>query len=106
MFCPKCGTQNDHDMKFCRAWGENLTVISQAMSKHLPVMLASKLDDYLERKNERIRRDGVLTGLSALFLMGSGIWQVISSAGGWPAFFMFVGALILLATSGWDMLAY
>ena len=106
MFCPKCGAENDSDMKFCRACGENLTVISQAMSKHMPVMIASKLDNYLEQKNERIRRDGVLTGLSALFLLGSGIWQVISSAWGWPAVFMFVGAFILFAASIWDMLAY
>jgi hypothetical protein len=106
MFCPKCGAQNDSDMKFCRACGENLTVILQAMSKRMPVMIASKLDNYLEQKNERIRRDGVLTGLSALFLLGSGIWQVISNAWGWSAVFMFVGAFILLTASTWDMLAY
>jgi hypothetical protein len=106
MFCPKCGAQNDGDMKFCRACGENLTVISQAMSKHLPVILASKLDNYLEQKNERIRRDGVMTGLSGLFLLLSGILQVTLSAGGWPAVFMFAGAFILLTASMWDTLVY
>ena len=56
MYCPKCGIQND-ETKFCRGCGENLKVISQAMSKRLPVILASKMDAYLERKNERFRRN-------------------------------------------------
>jgi len=46
--------------------GENLTVVAQAMSRHLPVRLVSKLDDYLGRKHERLKRDSVLTGLSGL----------------------------------------
>jgi uncharacterized membrane protein YvbJ len=57
MYCPKCAEPNADDTKFCRACGENLTVVAQAMSKHLPVVLVSKLDEYLGRKDERIRRD-------------------------------------------------
>jgi hypothetical protein len=105
MYCPKCAAPNSDDVRFCRVCGENLTVIAQAMSRHLPVMLVSKLDDYLERKHERLRRDSVLTGLSGLFLLLSGIWQV-THAGGWPAAFMLLGALILFLVSTWDLLAY
>jgi len=105
MYCPKCAAPNSDDVKFCRVCGENLTVVAQAMSKHLPVTLVSKLDNYLERKHERLRRDSILTGLSGLFLLLSGIWQGMH-AGGWPIVFMLLGALIFFLVSAWDMLAY
>ena len=107
MYCPKCAEPNSEGVKFCRACGENLTVIAQAMSRHLPVVLVSKLDEYVERKSERMRRDGILTGASGAFLLVSGIWQMASNPGAWlPAAFMFVGALIMLMVSMWDLLAY
>ena len=105
MYCPHCAAPNNNDVRFCRACGENLTVVAQAMSQHLPVRLVSKLDGYLERKHERLRRDSYLTGLSALFLLLSGIWQW-THAGGWPTAFMLSGALILFLVSAWDLLAY
>jgi len=107
MYCPKCAEPNSEEVKYCRACGENLTVIAQAMSKHMPIMLISKLDEYLARKNERLRRDGIVTGLAGLFLLISGIWQVASNAGAsLPAVFMFAGALIMFMMSLWDILAY
>ena len=106
MYCPKCANPNGDDAKYCRVCGENLTVIAQAMSRHLPVTLVSKLDDYLGRKHERLRRDSIMTGLTSLFLLISGIWH-LSSGGTWlPAVFMFVGALLLFMSSMWDMFAY
>lgn len=105
MYCPHCAAPNNSEVRFCRACGENLTVIAQAMSQHLPVRLVSKLDGYLDRKHERLRRDSCLTGLSALFLLLSGIWQW-THAGGWPTAFMLSGALILFLVSAWDLLAY
>ncbi|HKC65928.1 MAG TPA: zinc ribbon domain-containing protein [Pyrinomonadaceae bacterium] len=107
MYCPKCAQANSDDAKFCRTCGENLTVIAQAMSKHLPVMIASKLDEHIARKENRLRRDGLMTGLSGILLLFSGIWQVAAHTGAWvSALFMFVGAFILLLASGWDLLAY
>lgn len=106
MYCPNCAAQNDiQEVKFCRQCGENLTVVAQAMSKHLPVMLIGKLDNYLERKHERLKRDSILTGLSASFLLFSGIWQWTHMAG-WPTVFMLVGAAILFLMSAWDFVAY
>jgi hypothetical protein len=85
--------------------GENLTVVAQAMARHFPVTLVSKLDSYLERKHERLRRDSILTGLSGLFLLLSGIWQGMH-AGGWPTLFMLLGALVFFVVSTWDLLVY
>src|SRR5258707_10937639 len=102
MYCPKCAAPNSDQVKFCRQCGENLSIVAQAMSKHLPVRLVSKLDNYLERKHERLRRDSILTGLSGLFLLLSGTWQGMH-AGGWPTVFMLLGALIFFLVSAWDM---
>ena len=105
MYCPSCAANNSNDVKFCRQCGANLTVVVQAMSGHLPLKMVSALDSYLERKHERLRRDSILTGLSGLFLLLSGIWQA-THAGGWPAVFMFVGAFVFFLISAWDMLAF
>ncbi len=54
-----------------------------------------------------MRRDGILTGFSGVFLLVSGIWQLASNPAAWlPAVFMFVGAFIMLIVSMWDMLAF
>ena len=106
MYCPKCAEPNSEEVKFCRACGENLTVIAQAMSKHMPMMLISRLDEYLARKNERLRRDGIMTGLSGVFLLLSGIWQASTAGVRLPAVLMFVGALIMFMMSLWDLLAH
>lgn len=55
MYCPRCGAQNADATKFCRACGDDLSIVAQAMTRHLPAVLADKLDAYLVRKNERIR---------------------------------------------------
>ena len=37
MYCPKCGAQAADETKYCRACGQSLTLISQAMVKSFPV---------------------------------------------------------------------
>src|SRR5262245_2923812 len=37
MYCPNCGAQAADETKYCRACGQSLTLISQAMMKSLPV---------------------------------------------------------------------
>jgi hypothetical protein len=78
MYCPKCGARNDEGTKFCRACGENLKIISQAMTRRLPVFLASKMDAYLERKNERLRRDSILAAVSGCLFLFLGIRALIT----------------------------
>jgi zinc-ribbon domain len=36
MFCPKCGTQNIEDAKFCRGCGADIALVPQAMTGQLP----------------------------------------------------------------------
>lgn len=39
MFCPKCGTKNPDDGKFCRSCGSDLAAVNAAMSGDLPAVL-------------------------------------------------------------------
>ncbi len=109
MYCPKCGAQNDQGAKFCRGCGENLKVISQAMSKRLPIILASKMDAYLERKNERIRRDSVLAALNGCVFLFLGIRQLLSGAGGLSfggSWFPILFGCFMLLHGLWDHMVY
>ena len=105
MYCPKCGTQNNDDVKFCRGCGENLKVISQAMSRRLPVILASKMDAYFERKNERFRRDSILSAIIGSLWLLFGIKILITGGGSSPGFPIIVGCLMLI-WSFWQHLVY
>ncbi len=107
MYCPKCGNQNTEETKYCRSCGENLQAISQVMKSRLPVLLASKLDAYLERRNELIRRDGIVSALSGMVFLLMGIANRIWGDGGWSGFGvpMFLACFMLLS-SFWNYLAY
>ncbi|HEX9630498.1 MAG TPA: zinc-ribbon domain-containing protein [Pyrinomonadaceae bacterium] len=107
MYCPKCGIQNNDETKFCRGCGENLKVVSQAMSRHLPVILASKMDAYLERKNSRIRRDSIFGALSGTIFLICGLYFIIEGKTSWARslFFVATGCIALL-WSLWDHLVY
>ena len=107
MYCPKCGIQNNDETKFCRGCGENLKVVSQAMSRHLPVILASKMDAYLERKNSRIRRDSIYSALSGTIFLICGLYFIIEGKTSWARslFFVATGCIALL-WSLWVHLVY
>jgi hypothetical protein len=36
MYCPKCSAQNIEDAQYCRGCGENISLVSQAMTGQLP----------------------------------------------------------------------
>lgn len=36
MYCPRCGTENIEDARFCRGCGADIGLVSQALSGHLP----------------------------------------------------------------------
>ena len=92
-------------MKFCRGCGENLKVISQAMSGRLPVILASKMDAYFESKNERFRRDSILGAVIGSLWLLFGIKTLITGGGNLPGFHIIVGCVVLL-WSFWQHMVY
>ena len=107
MYCPKCGIQNDDETKFCRGCGENLKVISQAMSRRLPVILASKMDAYLERKNSRIRRDSIYNFFGGCLFIFIGLYSVIRTGAFWSSSWYFaVVGFFMLVWSLWDHMVY
>ena len=111
MFCPKCGTKNPEDGKFCRSCGSDLAVVNAALSGKLP----AKSDDWgmgelgvsvsCDPKEELRRKDphevygdgvkGIITGIG-FFIVSMALF-VTGVAGGkawwwallFPAFFGF-----------------
>ena len=77
------------------------------MSRHLPVILASKMDAYLERKNSRIRRDSIYSALSGSIFLICGLYFIIEGKTSWARslFFVATGCVALL-WSLWDHLVY
>ena len=58
MFCPKCGTKNPEDGKFCRSCGSDLAVVSAALSGGLPSKLGEfGLDASCDPKEALRRKD-------------------------------------------------
>ena len=97
--------QNDDETKFCRGCGENLKLISQAMSKRLPVILASKMDAYLERKNERFRRNSIIALVSGCFWLLYGVGPLVTGLGTIAGFPIIMGCLLLL-WGLWEYMVY
>src|SRR2546421_353906 len=105
MYCPKCGIQDNDDTKFCRGCGENLKLISQAMTRRLPVILASKVDAYLERKNERLRRDSIIGAVAGSLWLLYGLRTLVTGAGTVAPLPIVLGCLILLWAL-WEHMVY
>lgn len=111
MFCPKCGTKNPEDGKFCRSCGADLALVNAALSGNLP----AKADDWgmgdlgvsvgCDPKEELRRKDpaevygdgvkGVITGLGFLGVSMALFFTGVAGGNAWwwallfPAFFGF-----------------
>jgi hypothetical protein len=107
MFCPKCGTQNIEDAKFCRGCGADIGLIPQAMSGELPEKRDVGYEEEGRRYDStghRIRKQAprldkaISTGFSGLaFLIIAIVIAFTRSGYGWwywmliPAFSMIGG---------------
>ncbi len=111
MFCPKCGAQNGQESRFCRGCGEDLSLVSQALSRNPSLLIAHKLDQTVRKsptvqltwlKNQKRRAAGEL--LSGAFTLFSLIWFILLGKGN-PEFAYGVIAAIacyLMALGVWD----
>jgi len=106
MYCPKCGTQNADTNKYCRACREDLQLVSQALNKHLPMMLAGRIDSVLASKSERFRRDSFLSLAVASGCLASGLAELSRRETRWLPFFLVAAAGCFLLFSLWNYLAY
>ena len=116
MYCPHCGTQNLPETKYCRSCGRDLRLVAQAITKSLPILIAQRVDNAIDRgrggwrsyqlfraENRRPYAQALIS-LSALFVV---VWMLllghgsISFAGG----FLLVMTVSLLLTSVRELLA-
>src|SRR3569832_320264 len=116
MYCPHCGTQNLPETKYCRSCGRDLRLVAQAITKSLPLLIAQRVDDAIDRgrggwrsyqlfrtENRRPYAQALM-GLSALFVV---VWMLmlghgsVSFAGG----FLLVMTVALFVTSVRELLA-
>jgi len=59
------------------------------MARRLPVILASKMDAYLERKNSRIRRDSIYSAFAGCLFTFMGLYSLITGES-WARSLVFV----------------
>ncbi len=77
MFCPTCGRDNSHGLKFCASCGTNLEAISRAMSvseEGLFTKFDRSLDQFIARYAEHVFKDAPLRALDRRI---SKSWQVL-----------------------------
>jgi zinc-ribbon domain len=110
MYCPHCGVQNAQETKFCRGCGEDLRLVSQAVTRSLPLIIAHRVDEAIERgrggwrsyqlfRAEHRKAFGqILMGLSSLFII---VWMLMLGHGNvsFASGFLLVMTLTLLLTS-------
>lgn len=113
MYCPKCAAQNDADVKFCRACGQDLTLVSQAMAKSAPMMLVSQVGKELKlhkemRRTPSITRGAYFTAIGLFLLVLNSL--IILIYGG-ALFSLGLGTNVLLALffigkGVWELVKY
>ena len=104
MYCPHCGTQNLPETKYCRSCGKDLRLVAQAITKSLPLLIAQRVDDAIDRgrggwrsyqlfrtENRRPYAQALM-GLSALFVV---VWMLMLGHGS----ISFAGGFLLVMTA-------
>jgi len=75
------------------------------MSRRLPVILASKVDAYLERKNERFRRNSIIAAVAGCLWLLYGVGPLVTGVGTIAGFPIVMGCLTLL-WGLWEHMVY
>src|SRR5689334_5916460 len=116
MYCPHCGAQNLPETKYCRSCGQDLRLVAQAITKSLPLLIAQRVDDAIDRgrggwrsyqlfraENRRPYAQALM-GLSALFVV---VWILMLGHGSisFASGFLFVMTISLLFTSVRELVA-
>ncbi len=116
MYCPHCGTQNLPETKYCRSCGRDLRLVAQAITKSLPLVIAQRVDQAIDRgrggwrsyqlfrsENRRPYAQGLM-GLSALFVV---VWMLLLGHGSvsFASGFLLVMTASLFFTSVRELLA-
>jgi zinc-ribbon domain len=116
MYCPHCGTQNLPETKYCRSCGQDLRLVSQAITKSLPLLIAQRVDEAIDRgrggwrsyqlfraENRRPYAQALM-GLSSLFVV---VWMLMlgHGSGSFAGGFLLVMTVALFLTSVRELLA-
>ena len=116
MYCPHCGTQNLSETKYCRSCGQDLRLVAQAITKSLPLLIAQRVDDAIDRgrggwrsyqlfrvENRRPFAQALM-GLSALFIV---MWMLMLGHGSisFASGFLLVMTASIFLTSVRELLA-
>jgi len=115
MYCPHCGAQNLSETKYCRSCGRDLRLVAQAITKSLPLLIAQRVDDAIDRgrggwrsyqlfraENRRPYAQALM-GFSALFVV---VWMLMLGHGSisFASGFLLVMTASLLLTSVRELL--
>lgn len=93
MFCPKCGSQNADETKFCRGCGADLSTVLSLVEGKAP-KLGGLAEKHIELYSRGVR--GLLLGFG--FLIISGLAFAFRSPTGSLWLFMLAFSFMLLAT--------
>jgi hypothetical protein len=105
MFCPRCGSSQSEDLKFCKVCGANLSAVMQVVATREPdekfdwsktwvAEMFMSAEEHKRRKAEMERRSGVTPEVKRYNEIKAGV--IVSSVGIALAIFLFVfmGGLI------------
>jgi zinc-ribbon domain len=108
MYCPKCAESNVEGAKFCRACGEDLSVIAQVMARRFPASVLGKMDAYLARKNERLRRDSIVSLIGGTGFLFISLYHLLIQREGlsFNTAFTSLMAFFMYVWGAWDYLVY